>query len=160
AGALPRAGAASPAQPLRAARPGNHLPGLPAQGPYPPLRQWQRPGRRPAPLPRRPAHPPASSGVLGAVGEVAPPPPGRAAQDVAREALALADLRDDPHPDPAQKEEIDDSSYELLVVLSLAISAPQPGQSTQERHERVSEALEILDRTEWLHGPTRTYHLG
>ena len=56
-----------------------------------------------------------------------------AAQDVAREALALADMRDDAYLDPAEKEEIADSSYELLVVLSSAVAAPQPGQSRRGR---------------------------
>ncbi len=97
-----------------------------------------------------------------------PAPAANAARDAARQALALAGFAEDgpslPSLDaylsPAEKEEMADSCYELLIVLSTAVAAPRPGQSAARRQEQVGEALRILDGTARWRGPTRAYHLG
>ncbi len=52
----------------------------------------------------------------------------------------------DPYLRPTEKEDITDSCYELLVVLSGAVATPRAEQSPAERQERMGEAMRILDR--------------
>jgi serine/threonine protein kinase/Tfp pilus assembly protein PilF len=81
-----------------------------------------------------------------------------AAQASARKALALAGLTLDaptgpvldPHLGAAEKEDITDSCYELLIVLAGAVAG---------RPEQTDEAMRILERAAQLRGPTRAHHL-
>jgi serine/threonine protein kinase/Tfp pilus assembly protein PilF len=90
-----------------------------------------------------------------------------ATQDAARQALALVGVALDrpgeavlgPHLRAAEKDEITDGCYELLIVLAGAVAAPRPGQQTADLQEQVGEALRILERTVQIRGPTRAYHL-
>src|SRR5262249_40633845 len=76
AGGLPGPGAAVAAEPQGAARPGDHLPDVPAQGAGAALRQRPGAGRRPPPLPRRAADPGPAGGLGRAVRALGPPQPG------------------------------------------------------------------------------------
>ena len=105
AGGGRRSGPAGAAEPARAARPGNHLPEVLAQGAAEALRQRRGTGRRPPPVPSRGAHRGAPGRAAGAprpVGAAEPGGRGAARRHVVRgDHLAwrrgLADRAMDSH---------------------------------------------------------------
>jgi tetratricopeptide (TPR) repeat protein/predicted Ser/Thr protein kinase len=91
----------------------------------------------------------------------------RAARDKAREALALGGVAVDGAErwslgdsfTAAEKEQVREKCYELLLVLADAEAQPSPGWSEDEQRGRAVEALRILDRAPLLGLRTKAYHL-
>jgi tetratricopeptide (TPR) repeat protein len=90
----------------------------------------------------------------------------QAARDKAREALAEfggdADLGSGLVLPPAlldaEKEEIRQDCYRLLLVLADVVAQPLPGQKPEDQRRAAREALRLLDRAASLGLQTRAYH--
>src|SRR5262249_31907100 len=69
---------------------------------------------------------------------------------------AAAALAGNPHFTAAEKKEILDGSYALLLVWAEAVAQPL---EAEDRRQQAREALAILDRARQLRTPTQAYHL-
>jgi serine/threonine protein kinase/Flp pilus assembly protein TadD len=65
----------------------------------------------------------------------------------------------DPYLRPAEKEDVTDSCYELLIALAGTLATPRAAQNPAQRQERLGEAMSVLDRAMRMRGPTRAYYL-
>ncbi|HXG12712.1 MAG TPA: protein kinase [Gemmataceae bacterium] len=91
----------------------------------------------------------------------------RATREAAGQALALFGVHSDGGAGPLldasltdrQQAEIKAGCYELLLVLAEAVAYPVPDEPAQQHHERLRQAVRILDRAAPLGKPTKAYHL-
>jgi tetratricopeptide (TPR) repeat protein len=93
----------------------------------------------------------------------------KATRRTAREALALFGIPEQAAPGPvalaagftdAEKADINEGCYELLLMLADAVAQPVPPQGAAESREQARQALALLDRAAQLVGsPTKAYYL-
>ncbi|MBX6314788.1 MAG: protein kinase, partial [Isosphaeraceae bacterium] len=81
-----------------------------------------------------------------------------ATREAARKALAVFDGGTAP-PEAlsrAERADLQEGCYELLLVLARAVAQPRPG---EDRQKQAAAALRLLDRAAALRTPERAYHL-
>jgi tetratricopeptide (TPR) repeat protein len=90
----------------------------------------------------------------------------RATEEKARAALAAVGVAEDqigpPTPDggftAAQKLEVRENCYLLVLILADALAQPRPGQKEDDRRRSAETALRLLEGVERLDIPTKAYH--
>ncbi|MBN9522629.1 protein kinase [bacterium] len=65
---------------------------------------------------------------------------------------------DSPFYTAAEKAEVTEGCYELLVVLADAVAQPRPGQSADDVRRQAVEAVVVLDRAAGLGRATQAFH--